>query len=57
MLMRDSVFIEHFSHLRGDHVAIVGHGHERDFFPRFRRLLGCGRFRGLGWSFWGVSHK
>ncbi len=33
--MRHPIFIEHFCHFFGDHVAVVWNGNQRDFFPRF----------------------
>ena len=56
VLMRDSVFIEHFRHFLGDHVAIVLDGHERDLFSYLGHWLWCGSFRGRGGSFWGFTH-
>jgi len=54
--MRHSIFIEYLSHFRGDHVAVVRHGHERDFFSHLGDSLGSGTFRSLGWGLWCISH-
>ena len=56
MLVRYSVFIEHFGHFLGDHVTIVLNGNERDFFPWLGRGLWSGSFGGRGWTFWCLTH-
>ena len=57
VLMRDSVFIEHFSHFFGDHVTIVLNGNERDFFSHLGHGLWGGSLGDLGGgSFWCLTH-
>ena len=57
VLMRDSVFIEHFRHFLGDHVTIVLNGNERDFFSHLGHGLWSGRLGDLvGGIFWGFTH-
>lgn len=57
MLVTDSVFIEQCGHFFGDHVAIVRHRHERDFFSPFGQVLGSGRLRILHFIFRCISHE
>lgn len=56
MLMRHSVFIEHFSHFLRDHVPIVWNGNERDFFSYFGRTLRSRTFGIRGWALWCSTH-
>ena len=39
MLMANTIFIEQLRHFGRDHVAVVGHGNEGDFFAGFRCRL------------------
>ncbi len=57
MLVRNSVFIEHFGHFLGDHVTIVLNGNERDLFSRLDHGLWSGSFWTFGWTFWCFTHK
>jgi hypothetical protein len=54
--MRYSIFIEHFGHFFGDHVAIVLNGNERDLFSRLGHGLWSWSFGGLGGSLWWLTH-
>ena len=46
--MGDFVLFEEFFHLLGDHISIVRHRDERDFFARFGLLRLFGRLRLFG---------
>ena len=54
--MRHPVFVEHLRHFFGDHVTIVLNGNERDFFSWLGHGLWSGRFGGLGWALWYLTH-
>ena len=44
VLVADSIFVEHFGHFFGNHVAVVRDGNQRDFLAWLRLV----RFRRLG---------
>lgn len=47
--MADAILVEHLRHFRGDHVAVVGYGNQRDFLAGFRSRFGL-------WLFFLIVH-